>query len=105
LNGNKSTAPINLKTRVMVSPTILNGRRINQMSGNRKIRTKARGQQSTRRMHQRIMASRVFILFDSFLSLSTNASPVFKVLFLRSIARLTKSNYTNVYTSLIKNVQ
>jgi hypothetical protein len=54
-------APISLKTTSMVNPTILNGRRINQTIGKRKINTSANGQQSTNKMHQRIIAISVLI--------------------------------------------
>ena len=51
-----------LNKRSMDKPTIRNGRRISQIRGNRINTTKARGQQSMNRMHQRIRLISVFIL-------------------------------------------
>jgi hypothetical protein len=47
-------APMNLITTSSVNPTILNGRRISQTSGNSTSITIAMGQHSTSSMHQRI---------------------------------------------------
>jgi hypothetical protein len=59
--GNNRIADINLKTRSIDSPMILNGKSSSQISGKRKINTSAIGQQSTNRIHQRITAINVFI--------------------------------------------
>jgi hypothetical protein len=53
---------ISLKTRSIDSPTILNGINSSQISGKRKNKTSAIGQQSTRRMHHKMIARRVFIV-------------------------------------------
>lgn len=42
---------MNLKTASIVKPIILKGSRISHARGNRKKKTRARGQQSARRMH------------------------------------------------------
>jgi hypothetical protein len=49
----------------MVSPTILKGRRISQIIGNRKSITRASGQQITRRINQSTMATKVLMLIFS----------------------------------------
>lgn len=54
-------APITLNTNPMVSPTIRNGRRISQISGNRNSAANARGQQITNNRHQRIIVRNVRI--------------------------------------------
>jgi hypothetical protein len=59
--GNKRIAPINLNTTSRVNPTILKGRRISQTIGNRNISTRAKGQQSTNKIHQRRIAISVLI--------------------------------------------
>ena len=46
-------APTSLKSSSMVRPTIRKGRRISQISGNKKRTIRAIGQQMTRRMHHR----------------------------------------------------
>jgi hypothetical protein len=61
-NGNRKIALTSLNTSSMVNPTILNGSRMSQISGNRKSIIKARGQQITNKMHQRIIARKVRIL-------------------------------------------
>ncbi len=60
-NGNMWIAPMNLNPASIVKPIILNGRRISHAKGNRKMKTRARGQQSARRMHhsKTIMMSRM----------------------------------------------
>jgi hypothetical protein len=52
---------MNLNTISIENPMILNGSKINQISGNKKISTIASGQQSTNKMHQRIRVARVLI--------------------------------------------
>jgi len=52
---------MNLKTNSSVNPIILKGRRINQISGRKNIRTNARGQHITNKIHQRIIARIVFM--------------------------------------------
>jgi hypothetical protein len=64
-NGNRRIAPISLKITSIVNPTILKGRRINQTIGRRKIKTSANGQQSTNKMHQRIIAISVLISINT----------------------------------------
>jgi len=61
LNGNISTAPMNLKTSSSVSPTIRNGSNTSHTIGKMKISTRAIGQQSTNKMHQRITTRSVFM--------------------------------------------
>jgi hypothetical protein len=61
LNGNRSTALTSLKTRSIVRPTILNGRRSSQISGKRKRMISARGQLITSKKHQRISEIKTFI--------------------------------------------
>jgi hypothetical protein len=60
--GNSNMADTSLKTRSIVSPTILNGRRISQIRGSRMMSISARGQHNTNRIHQRIIPIRVFIV-------------------------------------------
>lgn len=62
LKGNSIIPLMILKTRSMVSPTILNGRRMSHNSGKRKIITSANGQQTINNKHHRTIASKVFIL-------------------------------------------
>ena len=64
---------MSLKTTSRVKPTILNGRRITQISGNRKIRTSANGQHMTNRIHHSMIAIKVLISF--FAVASTNGKP------------------------------
>jgi len=59
--GKRSTAPTSLKTASNVNPRIRNGRRINQIMGKRNNITIAMGQQSTNKMHHRIIAISVLI--------------------------------------------
>jgi hypothetical protein len=54
LKGSISMAAMNLITASMVNPTILNGRRKSQTSGNNTSITIAIGQHRTSSMHQRI---------------------------------------------------
>jgi hypothetical protein len=51
-NGNKSIAPIILKTHSKVKPTILKGKVISQINGKRSRNSKAKGQHKTKRIHQ-----------------------------------------------------
>lgn len=51
---------MNLKTSSNVSPSILNGRSINHSKGKQKSITRASGQQSTNKIHQRMIAMNVF---------------------------------------------
>jgi hypothetical protein len=59
--GSMKSAPMNLKMISIENPMILNGNKINQISGNKNNRAMAMGQHSVKRMHQRIKASNVFI--------------------------------------------
>jgi hypothetical protein len=63
--GNMKRVPMNLKMISIENPMILNGNKISQINGNRNKRTIARGQHSTKRMHQRINEISVFIKEDS----------------------------------------
>ena len=60
--GSINIVPINLKTTSSVNPIILNGNSSNQSTGSKNSSTNANGQQSTSKMHQRIMAMNVFII-------------------------------------------
>jgi hypothetical protein len=62
LKGNSRIAPTTLKTSPIVRPTILNGSKINHRIGKRKMTSSAKGQHSTKSMHQRIIAINVFII-------------------------------------------
>jgi hypothetical protein len=53
--------PMSLNTISIENPMILNGRRISQINGNRKINAMAAGQHSTNKIHQRINVARVLI--------------------------------------------
>jgi len=53
---------MSLKTSSMVKPSNRKGSRINQTSGRRNIMTKASGQHITNKIHQRIMAIKVFMI-------------------------------------------
>jgi hypothetical protein len=70
--GNKRIAPINLNTTSRVNPTILKGRRINQIIGNRNISTSANGQQRTNKIHQRRIAISVLISFNMRIPVQTS---------------------------------
>jgi hypothetical protein len=61
LKGRKSIAPMSLKTSPIVKPTILNGKRINQIIGNKNNMTSARGQQIASNRNQRTIAINVFM--------------------------------------------
>lgn len=61
LNGKSSMPPTILKTSSSVNPTILNGNRISQISGNNNSTTNAIGQHITKRIHQRIKPRNVLI--------------------------------------------
>jgi hypothetical protein len=50
-----------LKTRSIVNPTILNGRRISHKRGSKKIMANASGQQTINNKHHRTIARKVFI--------------------------------------------
>jgi hypothetical protein len=52
---------MNLNTISIEKPMILNGSRISQIKGNRRINAMANGQHKTNKMHQRIKVARVFI--------------------------------------------
>jgi hypothetical protein len=53
---------MNLKTISIENPMILNGKRMSQIKGKKKINAIAKGQHSTNRMHQRIKVARVLII-------------------------------------------
>ena len=61
LNGNKRMALISLKTTSSVKPIILKGRRINHISGSKKIKASANGQHNTNKINHKITAIIVFI--------------------------------------------
>ncbi len=54
-------APMSLKMISIEKPTILNGNMISQIKGKRNKSTMAKGQHSTKRIHQRINVINVFI--------------------------------------------
>jgi hypothetical protein len=56
--------PMNLKIISMEKPMILNGSKINQIMGNKKISTMAKGQHITNKIHQSISVARVLIARD-----------------------------------------
>jgi len=58
------SAPMNLKMISIEKPMILNGNMISQINGNRNKSTIAKGQHSTKRIHQRINVINVFINGD-----------------------------------------
>lgn len=60
-NGKSSMAPMNLNTTSKVKPTIRKGSRSSQISGKRKINSKATGQHSTNNMHHNKTAINVLI--------------------------------------------
>jgi hypothetical protein len=68
LKGNIRIAPMSLNSASSVNPTILKGRRISQIKGNKKISTSAKGQQITNKMHQRIRA--MSVLMDKVFSMA-----------------------------------
>jgi hypothetical protein len=61
LNGSKSIALINLKTASRVRPIILNGNKISQISGSKKIKASANGQHITNKINHKKTAINVFI--------------------------------------------
>ena len=54
-------ALINLKTASRVSPIILNGNKISQISGSKKIKASAKGQHNTNKINHKKTAINVFI--------------------------------------------
>lgn len=53
--------PISLKTTSRVKPTILNGRESSQISGNKKTKTRAKGQEMANSINQSIRAIKTFM--------------------------------------------
>jgi hypothetical protein len=60
-NGSKRTALINLKIRPIVRPTILKGRSMSHINGNKNNMINAIGQQITSNKNQRAMAMNVLM--------------------------------------------
>lgn len=102
--GNKRIAPINLNTTSRVNPTILKGRRINQIKGNRNISIRASGQQSTNKINQRRIAISVLIeSLCAFYIQTSYQSPIRPNL--RKFWHHRIYSFAKMYREVIKNVQ
>ena len=78
---------MNLKTSSIVNPTILKGSRINHTSGKRNIMTNASGQQMTNKIHQRIMARKVFMIMINLTVIKQMSYHFSNAMILRSLHR------------------
>ena len=73
LNGNSSTAEINLKISSRVNPRMRKGSRINHTSGSRISMMMARGQHNIKRIHQSTNPTKVIV--RSFITLDAKHRP------------------------------